>query len=61
MMIEQFAEEYNLKTSRDECGAAVIAGRYGHIYVDGGVICAMWTDAPPMNQSRLAKLGGTFW
>jgi hypothetical protein len=61
MMIQHFAEKYKLKTSRDECGDVIIRGKRGHLYVDGGVLCAMWTDSPPMNQSRLAELGGTFW
>jgi hypothetical protein len=61
MTIKQFAEQYNLTTSRDECGNAIIQGKLGHLYVDGGVLCAMWADAPPMNQSRLAKLGGACW
>jgi hypothetical protein len=61
MMIEQFAKKHNLKTSRDECGDIVIRGKRGHLYVDGREVCAMWTDAPPMHQSRLAQLGGTVW
>jgi hypothetical protein len=59
MMIEQFAEKHNLKTSRDECGDIVIRGKRGHLYVDAGVLSAIWTDARPMNRSRLAALGGT--
>jgi hypothetical protein len=61
MTIEQFAKEHNLKTSRDECGDVIIRGRLGHLYVDDGVLCAMWTDARPMNRSRLAALGGRLW
>ena len=61
MTIQRFAEGYKLRVSRDECGDAVFRGKYGDIYMDAGAVCAMWTDAPPMNQSRLAKLGGTFW
>src|SRR5215813_14996870 len=61
MTIQQFAEKYKLKFSRDECGEVIIRGKRGHLYVDCGVLCAMWTDAPPMMQSRLAKLGGAFW
>jgi hypothetical protein len=59
--IEQFAKEHNLKTSRDECGDVVIRGRLGHLYVDAGLLCAMWTDARPMLQSRMAALGGRLW
>jgi hypothetical protein len=58
MTIKQFAERYNLKTSRDECGDAIIRGRLGHLYVDDGQLCAMWTDARPMSRFRLAALGG---
>jgi hypothetical protein len=61
MTIERFAEKHNLKTSRDECGDITIRGKQGHLYVDGGVLCAIWTDARPMNRSRLAALGGTLW
>ena len=61
MTLQRFAEEYKLRISRDECGDAVIRGKHGHIYVDAGVVCAMWTDATPMNKSRLVKLGATFW
>jgi hypothetical protein len=61
MMIQQFAEKYKLKTSRDECGEVIIRGKRGHLYVDSGALCAIWTDAPPMMQSRLAELGGTIW
>jgi hypothetical protein len=61
MTIQRFAEKHNLRISRDECGDVVVRGRLGHIYVDDGVVCAMWTDAPPMMQSRLAKLSATVW
>lgn len=60
-MIRHFAEKHKLKTSRDECGDAIIRGKRGHLYADGAEVCAMWTDAPPMNRSRLAKLGGSLW
>jgi hypothetical protein len=61
MTIQRFADEYKLKISRDDCGDAVICGKRGKLYVDAGVVCAMWTDATPMNKSRLAELDGTFW
>ena len=61
MTIERFAEEHKLKISRDDCGDAIIRGKRGHLYVDNGLLSAMWTDAPPMKQSRLAELGGTVW
>ena len=61
MTIQHFAEKHKLKTSRNECGDLIIRGKRGHLYVDAGEICAMWTDAPPMNKSRLATLGGTLW
>ena len=60
-MIQQFAEKHKLKTSRDECGDLIIRGKRGHLYDDAGELCAMWTDAPPMKQARLAELGGVFW
>jgi hypothetical protein len=31
-MLEQFAEEYSLKTRKDECGHVVITGRSGNVY-----------------------------
>jgi hypothetical protein len=61
MTIERFAEKHKLKTSRDECGEVIIHGKRGHLYVDSGALCAIWTDAPPMMQSRLAELGGRVW
>jgi hypothetical protein len=61
MTIQRFAEEHKLKVSRDECGEAIVRGKRGHLYVDGGIVCAMWTDAPPIHHSRLAQLGGTIW
>ena len=60
-MIERFAQKHKLKTTRDECGEVIIRGKRGHLHVDGGELCAMWTDAPPMKRSRLAELGGTVW
>jgi hypothetical protein len=61
MTLQRFAEEHRLRVSRDECRDHIIRGKWGHLYVDDGVISAMWMDAPPMMSSRLAKLGGTFW
>jgi hypothetical protein len=61
MTIEQFAEENRLKTSRDECGDVIIRGKRGHLYVDAGTLCAMWTDAPPIYPPQLKELGGTRW
>src|SRR5262245_48617188 len=61
MTIQQFAEKYKLKFSRDECGEVIIRGKRGHLYVDGGKLCAMWVDAAPMMRSRLEKLGGKVW
>jgi hypothetical protein len=61
MTIERFAEEHKLRVSRDESGDHIICGKRGHLYVDAGAVCAMWTDGPAMKQSRLAELGGTFW
>jgi hypothetical protein len=60
-MIQEFAEKYRLRVSRDDCGDGIIRGKRGHLYVDNGVLCAMWTDSPPMKQSRLETLGGSFW
>ena len=61
MTIQQFAEKYRLKNSREQCGELIVRGKHGHLYVDGGDLCAIWTDAPPMKQSRLADLGRTMW
>jgi hypothetical protein len=60
-MIDQFARIHKLKTSRDDCGEVIVRGKRGHLYIDGGELCAMWTDATPMNASRLESLGGRFW
>jgi hypothetical protein len=60
-VIQQFAEKYRLRVSRDDCGDRIIRGKRGHLYVDDGTLCAMWTDSPPMKQSRLETLGGSFW
>ena len=38
MNLEQFADNYRLKISRDSCGANIIQGKYSHIfdgYADG--------------------------
>lgn len=38
MDIQQFAENHNLKVSRDSCGASIVQGKYSHIfdgYADG--------------------------
>ena len=32
MMITNFAEQNRLKMKKDECGDAIIAGKYGHLY-----------------------------
>jgi hypothetical protein len=61
MTIQRFAEEHKLRISRDECGDVIVRGKRGQLYVEGGQLCAMWTDAPPMKWSRLAELGGTVW
>jgi hypothetical protein len=61
MTLQRFAADHRLKVTKDDCGGAVIRGKHGHIYVDTGMVCAMWADAAPMNKSRLVKLGGTFW
>ena len=61
MTIQRFADGYKLKISRDDCGDAVICGKRGKLYVDAGLVCAMWDDATPMKPSNLAKLGGSLW
>jgi hypothetical protein len=61
MTLQEFAKEHNLRISQEERSDTVIPGKHGHIYVDAGMVCAMWVDAAPMNKSRLAKLGGTIW
>ena len=61
MTIQQFAEKHKLRISHDECGEAVIRGKSGHLYIDGGILCAMWISAPPVKRSRLQSLGKMFW
>jgi hypothetical protein len=61
MTIERFVLEHKLKISGDDCGEGIIRGKRGHLYIDCGKLCAMWTDAPPMNASRLERLGARFW
>jgi hypothetical protein len=34
--IEDFAEQYSLKTRRDECNDIIIPGKFGHIYDNEG-------------------------
>jgi hypothetical protein len=58
---EELAAKYRLKTTRDECGDSIIPGKRGHLYCDDGQVCAMWENAPPMNRSKLAQLGGKLW
>lgn len=31
MTLEQFAEQYNVKTKRDDCGDTIVLGKVGHI------------------------------
>jgi hypothetical protein len=31
MDLEQFAQQNNVKTKRDDCGDTIVAGRFGHI------------------------------
>jgi hypothetical protein len=61
MTIERFAADHRRKVSRDECGDSVIRGKRGHLYVDGGLLCAMWTGAAPMKKATLESLGGRSW
>jgi hypothetical protein len=59
--LKRFADEHKLSISQDDCGDDVIRGKHGHLYVDAGVVCAIWTNATPMKPSSLATLGGLFW
>ena len=61
MTLKRFADEHKLRISQDDCGDDVIRGKHGHLYVDAGAACAIWTDATPMKPSNLATLGGSFW
>jgi hypothetical protein len=59
--LKRFADEHKVRISQDDCGDDVIRGKHGHLYVDAGVVCGMWTNATPMKPSNLATLGGSFW
>ena len=53
MTLQRFAEEHRLRVSRDECRDHIIRGKRGHLYVDGGVISAMWISIPPLQDGTL--------
>jgi hypothetical protein len=35
VMIVEFADEHRLKVGKDDCGDAIIPGKYGHVYEYG--------------------------
>ncbi len=59
--LTQIAEQHRVRIRRNECGDQIIQGGRGHLYVDGGRVCVVWTDARPMNKTRLRELGGAAW
>jgi hypothetical protein len=61
MNIEQFAEQFRLRITRDECGDKIIPGKRGHLYFAGGELCAMVIDGAPAKRSRWEALGGRLW
>lgn len=56
MNIQEFAERFRLKVTRDECGDPIIAGRHGHLYEDDG-LCMMLIDTRPIVRLRLDRFG----
>jgi len=59
MILATFAENNRLKVQKDDCGDAIIPGKYGHIYEYGSGklgVCIMsnWGNAYRWNRTRAA-------
>src|SRR5215471_10791790 len=70
MTIQQFADQFRLRTRLDECGDRIIPGtlyqRDGakcdrHLYFDGNESCLMILDGAPVLRSKWQTLGGKLW
>lgn len=63
MTIEEFAEKYRLRITRDDCNDPVILGLKGHLYFDWTRLCLMSLDArfTKFGTSHLSALGGLHW
>jgi hypothetical protein len=61
MTIEQFAELFHLRITRDECGGPIIEGKRGHLWFKGAQLCLMVIDGAPAKRSRWDALGGRLW
>ena len=60
MTIEEFAGQFRLRITRDECGDKIIQGKRGHLYFAEG-LCLMVKDGVPAKKSSWAALGGELW
>ena len=61
MNIDQFAENFRLRITRDECGDPTIQGKRGHLYFAGGKLCLMVIDGAISNRTRWEALGVHLW
>ena len=60
MTIQELAEQYRLKTSRDECGEVVVRGKLGIISEhDAGMFAAVFM--PDEHNERPQKSWGRLW
>jgi hypothetical protein len=64
MNVSEFAEQYRLKVSRDDCGEKIISGKAGHVYENGDDrlgVCLMFKSARKWMsvQRRLLAAGFT--
>jgi len=63
MTINQFAKQYGLRVTKDECGDPIIQSNmlhYPHLYFDGAELCLTGLDTT-VEPKILASLGGRLW
>ena len=60
-LTKAFAKDYRLRLAYDDCGDLILDGRKGHLYFADGELCAMWTDASPIEPTKLKRLGRWSW
>jgi hypothetical protein len=61
MNIQDFADQFRLRITRDECNDKIISGKRGHLYFAGGKLCLMVIDGAPAIRRHWEALGGRLW
>jgi hypothetical protein len=61
MNIQDFADQFRLRITRDECNDKIISGKRGHLYFAGGELCLMVIDGAPAIRRHWEALGGRLW